>query len=73
MRSFGNTPVVQTSANGQPAVALYPATADGQHRLHALHVLTFAPHGINHVVSFQDVEALRRFGLPRLLSTQSRD
>ena len=40
MRAFGNTPVIRTSANGQPAVALYPPTADGQHRLHALHVLT---------------------------------
>lgn len=73
MRAFGNTPVVRTSANGQPAVALYPASADGQHRLHALHVLTFAPQGIGHVVSFQNVEALRHFGLPQVLSTQSRD
>ncbi|OMC47989.1 sigma-70 family RNA polymerase sigma factor [Mycobacterium sp. IS-1264] len=73
MRAFGKTPVVRTSANGQPAVALYPATAGGQHRLHALHVLTFAPRGIGHVVSFQDVEALRHFGLPQLLSKESRD
>jgi len=40
MRGFGKIPVIRTTANGQPAVALYPATADGQHRLHALHVLT---------------------------------
>ena len=73
MRAFGNTPVLHTSANGQPAVALYPPTADGQHRLHALHVLTFVPHGIDHVVSFQDVDALGRFSLPQLLSTRSRD
>jgi RNA polymerase sigma-70 factor (TIGR02960 family) len=66
MRAFGDTLVVTTSANGQPAVALYPATADGQHRLHALHVLTVAPQGVGHVVAFQDIDALGRFDLPRL-------
>jgi RNA polymerase sigma-70 factor (ECF subfamily) len=68
MRGFGNTPVVQTSANGQPAVALYPATTDGEHRLHALHVLTVVPEGIGRVVAFMDIAALRRFDLPHLLS-----
>jgi RNA polymerase sigma-70 factor (ECF subfamily) len=67
MRAFGNTRVVPTSANGQPAVALYPATADGQHRLHALHVLAFTPEGIGHIVSFQDVARLARFDLPQVL------
>jgi RNA polymerase sigma-70 factor (TIGR02960 family) len=71
MRAFGNTPVVHTSANGQPAVALYPATADGLHRLHALHVLTIAPHGIGHVVAYQDIDMLGRFELPHLLPTDS--
>ncbi len=72
MQAFGNTPVVRTSANGQHAVALYPAAADGQHRLHALHVLTFASQGVGRVVAFQDIEALRRFDLPRMLSTEAR-
>lgn len=72
MRAFGNTPVVRTSANGQPAVALYPAAADGQHRLHALHVLTFAPQGVGRVVAFQDIDALRGFHLPDVLSTDTR-
>jgi RNA polymerase sigma-70 factor (ECF subfamily) len=68
MRAFGNTPVVHTSANGQPAVALYPPAADGQHRLHALHVLTFTSEGVGHVVAFQDIDALRRFDLPHVLA-----
>lgn len=67
MRAFGKTPVVRTSANGQPAVALYPATADGQHRLHALHVLTLASHGVGRIVAFMDIDALRRFDLPDVL------
>jgi RNA polymerase sigma-70 factor (ECF subfamily) len=69
MRAFGKTPVIRTSANGQPAVALYPATADGQHRLHALHVLTIASRGVGRVVAFMDIDALRHFDLPLELST----
>lgn len=71
MRGFGQTPVIRTSANGQPAVALYPATADGQHCLHALHVLTVAPQGVGRIMAFMDVDVLRRFDLPRVLSTQA--
>ncbi len=71
MRAFGNTPVIRTSANGQPAVALYPATADGQHRLHALHVLTLASHGVGRIVAFMDIDALLRFDLPDVLSPEA--
>jgi len=71
MRAFGKTPVIRTTANGQPAVALYPATADGQHRLHALHVLTVVPQGVGRVVAFMDVDALRGFDLPHVLSTKA--
>jgi RNA polymerase sigma-70 factor (TIGR02960 family) len=71
MRGFGETPVIRTSANGQPAVALYPATADGQHRLHALHVLTLVSQGVGRVVAFMDIDALRRFDLPEELSPEA--
>ncbi|MGH3524302.1 MAG: RNA polymerase subunit sigma-70, partial [Mycobacterium sp.] len=71
MRGFGNTPVIRTSANGQPAVALYPATADGEHRLHALHVLTLGSQGVGRIVAFHDIDALRSFDLPRALSTET--
>jgi RNA polymerase sigma-70 factor (TIGR02960 family) len=71
MRAFGKTPVIRTSANGQPAVALYPATADGQHRLHALHVLTFNSQGVGRIVAFMDIHALHRFDLPQELSTDA--
>jgi hypothetical protein len=71
MRAFGKTPVVRTWANGQPAVALYPATADGQHRLHALHVLTLASRGVGRIVAFMDIDTLRRFDLPQELPTET--
>jgi RNA polymerase sigma-70 factor (TIGR02960 family) len=71
MRGFGETPVIRTTANGQPAVALYPATADGQHRLHALHVLNLASQGVDRVVAFMDIDALRRFDLPDVLSPEA--
>jgi RNA polymerase sigma-70 factor (TIGR02960 family) len=71
MRAFGDTPVIRTSANGQPAVALYPATADGQHRLHALHVLTLLSQGVGGIVAFQDIDALRGFELPHVLSIEA--
>jgi RNA polymerase sigma-70 factor (ECF subfamily) len=71
MRGFGKTPVIRTSANGQPAVALYPATADGRHRLHTLHVLTLASHGVGRIVAFMDIDTLRRFDLPLELSSET--
>jgi RNA polymerase sigma-70 factor (ECF subfamily) len=71
MRAFGRTPVIRTAANGQPAVALYPATADGRHRLHALHVLVINAQGIGRIVAFMDIDALRRFDLPQELSTET--
>jgi RNA polymerase sigma-70 factor (ECF subfamily) len=64
MRELGKASVVRTSANGQPAVALYTGPGDGQRRLHSLHVLTVAAHGVSHVVAFQDIGAVRRFDLP---------
>jgi RNA polymerase sigma-70 factor (TIGR02960 family) len=71
MRGFGKTPAIRTSANGQPAVALYPPTADGQHRLHALHVLTVGSDGVGRIVAFMDIDALGRFDLPTVLPTGS--
>jgi RNA polymerase sigma-70 factor (ECF subfamily) len=64
MRELGKASVVRTSANGQPAVALYTGSRDGKRRLHSLHVLTVAAHGVSRVVAFQDIGAVRRFDLP---------
>jgi RNA polymerase sigma-70 factor, ECF subfamily len=64
MRELGPASVVRTSANGQPAVALYVGSRDGTRRLHSLHVLSFAVQGVSHVVAFQDIDAVRHFALP---------
>jgi RNA polymerase sigma-70 factor (ECF subfamily) len=64
MRELGKASVVRTSANGQPAVALYTGSRDGKRRMHSLHVLTVAAHGVSRVVAFQDIAGVRRFDLP---------
>jgi RNA polymerase sigma-70 factor, ECF subfamily len=64
MRELGKASVVRTSANGQPAVALYLGSRDGKRRLHSLHVLTVAAQGVSRVVSFQDIGMIRGFDLP---------
>jgi RNA polymerase sigma-70 factor (TIGR02960 family) len=64
MRELGPASVVKTSANGQPAVALYMAPRGVECRLHALHVLTVVPEGVSRVVAYLDPNALRCFNLP---------
>jgi RNA polymerase sigma-70 factor (ECF subfamily) len=63
MHELGKASLVRTSANGQPAVALYAGPGDRNRRLHSLHVLTVAAQGVSRVVAFQDVGAVRRFDL----------
>jgi hypothetical protein len=53
-------------------VALYPTAPDGQHRPHALHVLSLAARSVARILSFQDIDALRRFDIPHVLSTDAR-
>jgi RNA polymerase sigma-70 factor (ECF subfamily) len=64
MRELGNTSVIRTSANGQPAIALYAGPHEGDRRPHSLHVLTIAAQGISRVVAFQDITVVRHFDLP---------
>jgi RNA polymerase sigma-70 factor (TIGR02960 family) len=64
MRELGTASAIRTSANGQPAVALYTATRGQEYQLHALHVLTVMPAGVSHVVAYQDPNAARSFDLP---------
>jgi RNA polymerase sigma-70 factor (ECF subfamily) len=67
MAQLGNVVVVRSSANGQPAVALYTPADSGQHRLHALHVVTVKPEGVSRIVAFQDPGRLGSFNLPMQL------
>jgi RNA polymerase sigma-70 factor (ECF subfamily) len=56
--------VVATSANGQPAAAMYQRHADGSYHADALHVLTPVPGGIARIVVFLEPTVFELFDLP---------
>ena len=60
----GRFRVVATSANGQPAAAMYLRHADGSYHADALHVLTPAPGGIARIVVFLQSTVFELFDLP---------
>jgi RNA polymerase sigma-70 factor (ECF subfamily) len=58
--------LVATSANGQPACAVWMRDPDGVHRAFQIHVLDVDPDGgaVRHVSCFFDTRLFERFGLP---------
>ncbi len=60
----GDTVLLQTSANGQPAVAEYRRAADRVLRAHSIHVLTPGATGIAAMVVFLDPALFSVFDLP---------
>ena len=60
----GDMVLVQTSANGQPAVAEYCRAADKVLRAHSIHVLTPGADGIAAMVVFLDPTLFSVFELP---------
>ncbi len=68
----GDMRLIPTTANGQPAAAMYLRNPDtGVHEAFQLHVLDVAPDGISHVVAFLDASLFEKFGLPATLETTS--
>jgi RNA polymerase sigma-70 factor (ECF subfamily) len=63
--------VVATSANGQPAAAMYSRHADGSYQAHALHVLTPAPGGIARIVVFLQSTIFELFDLPMTIDHEA--
>jgi RNA polymerase sigma-70 factor (TIGR02960 family) len=63
MRTIGPAELVATSANGQPAFAVYARGHDGAHQPHALHLLTITPKGISRIVAFHGPGLFPLFGL----------
>lgn len=59
----GDMRLVPTTANGQPAAAMYFREGD-RHVPFQLHVLEAEPGGITHVVAFMDTTLFEKFGLP---------
>jgi RNA polymerase sigma-70 factor, ECF subfamily len=64
----GDMRFIRTTANGQPAAALYMLNREtGKHEAFQLHVIDFKPGGVSHVVAFLDTALFEKFGLPAAL------
>lgn len=63
MRMIGPAELVATSANGQPAFAVYARGHDGAQHPHALHVLTITDEGVSRIVAFHGSGLFPLFGL----------
>lgn len=64
----GDMRFIATSANGQPAAAMYMLNREtGRHEAFQLHVLEVGPEGISHVVAFMELSLFEKFGLPAVL------
>ncbi|GAA0659934.1 sigma-70 family RNA polymerase sigma factor [Kitasatospora atroaurantiaca] len=60
--------MVPTTANGQPAFAVYRREEDGLHHAHGLQVVTVTSTGIARIVTFLEPDLLTAFGLSPTLS-----
>lgn len=69
----GDQVLVEVSANGRPAWALYMRGPDGVHRAFHLQVPTVGPDGVRHVACFFDTDLFARFGLPDELPAEHRE
>jgi RNA polymerase sigma-70 factor (ECF subfamily) len=64
----GDMRFIRTTANGQPAAALYMLNREtGEHEAFQLHVLDVKAGGVSHVVAFLDTSLFEKFGLPASL------
>ncbi|HET7533252.1 MAG TPA: sigma-70 family RNA polymerase sigma factor [Nocardioidaceae bacterium] len=58
--------MLPTSANGQPAFALYMRDTDGVHRAFQIQVLTVTDGAVSHVGTFFDTQLFEAFRLPQV-------
>jgi RNA polymerase sigma-70 factor (ECF subfamily) len=69
----GDMRFIRTTANGQPAAALYMINREtGKHEAFQLHVLDVKTDGVSHVVAFLDTSLFEKFGLPASLQARDR-
>jgi len=67
-KTCGGLHLVPTSANGQPAFAIYEfSAADHRWNAHSIHVLTLENGAISSVTLFLDSRLFEAFGLPQFL------
>nr|WP_285631122.1 sigma-70 family RNA polymerase sigma factor [Actinoallomurus iriomotensis] len=60
---------IATTANGQPALALYQRGPDGVHHAHAVMVLSISAAGITRIVRFHEPSLFELFEFPRTLGS----
>ncbi|MDQ6687488.1 MAG: sigma-70 family RNA polymerase sigma factor [Actinomycetota bacterium] len=60
-------PMIETTANGQPAFGLYMRTADGHFEPWQIQVLSLKNDRVDHVAAFFDTALFPKFGLPAQL------
>ena len=67
-KTCGGLHLVPTSANGQPAFAIYEhSAADQRWNAHSIHVLTLENDAISAITLFLDPDLFHDFGLPQFL------
>jgi RNA polymerase sigma-70 factor (ECF subfamily) len=67
-KTCGGLRLVSTSANGQPAFAIYEfSAADRRWNAHSIHVLTLENEAISAITLFLDSQLFQNFGLQRFL------
>jgi RNA polymerase sigma-70 factor, ECF subfamily len=69
----GDWRMVPTTANGQPAFAVYLRSADGGYQAHGICVLTPAGTQVSRIVSFNDPGLITVFGFPTRLPAGDRE
>ncbi len=71
-KTCGGLRLVPTSANGQPAFAIYEfSSADNRWNFHSIHVLTLESDAISSVTLFLDSNLFEAFGLPPWLANDA--
>jgi RNA polymerase sigma-70 factor (ECF subfamily) len=68
MGAPGEWRMLATTANGQPAAAVYRRDADGVHRPDGVVVLTATTTGVSQVIKFHDPTLVATFGFPEVLT-----
>ena len=67
-KTCGGLHLVPTSANGQPAFAIYEfSAAEKRWNFHSIHVLTLEGEEISAITLFLDPQLFQQFGLPQFL------
>jgi hypothetical protein len=64
----GDWRMIATTANGQPAAAVYHRDVDGALRAHGIVVLAPTATGVSRVLEFHDPALVVRFGFPDVLA-----